>query len=215
MGKEKENSRMLGEIFQGIMDLPPEMLGPIKDLVNKLLEKSGKEWHQRLNKFLRKERYCADDFNLELISGGQLLTVDAVDGNAILADAYDVFDYIDPRFKKLGADEKGVATEETNVEVYTLGKIETFSQAFCPFSFDLRRLCLTQDQIKNFVEKYRSWFCVDGLQKLFLFESKFNYFVAIVSFIDGKLGVYPYRFAGRLIWFTSRNHRVVVPKLAY
>ena len=205
---------MLGALVRKIVDLPLGMLKVIYDLVEKLSGEAGQEWLAELKKFLRKEKcwtgIIAETF-LKLISGGESLTLDAVNGTETLVDAKDVFAHIDPDFKNWGADEKGPETGETAVDVYEMVKDATFSQMFRKLNVDARKLCLTQHQIKNFVKKHRNWLRTDGYATFFLFESKGNLFVAYVVFYsDGELGVRVYRFGNLSVWYAEYRPRVVV-----
>jgi len=205
---------MLGALVRKIVDLPLGMLKVIYDLVEKLSGEAGQEWLAELKKFLRKEKcwtgIIAETF-LKLISGGESLTLDAVNGTETLVDAKDVFAHIDPDFKNWGADEKGPETGETAVDVYEMVKDATFSQMFRKLNVDARKLCLTQHQIKNFVKKHRNWLRIDGYATFFLFESKGNLFVARVFFYsDDRLFVNVYRFEYLYVWHAGSGLRVVV-----
>ena len=90
---------------------------------------------------------------LKLISVEPLI-LDSADGEKFLAEAKDLFEYIDSGFRDWGADEKGPATK-TPVCVYEMAKDATFSQMFSLLSSDKSKLCLTQAQIIEFVKKYR------------------------------------------------------------
>jgi hypothetical protein len=210
---------MLGALMRKIMDLPLEMLGTIYDLVEKLSGEAGQEWLTELKKFLRKENCwtgVVKETILRLISGSESLVLDAVNGTEILANAEDVFTYIDSDFKNWGADEAGQATTETPAEVYEMEeKDATFSQIFGELSSDVKKLCFTQHQIKNFVKKYRNWLRTDGYATFFLFESKGRFFVARVAFLsDGGLRVNVDRFELGLVWLARHRLRFVVPQLA-
>ena len=205
---------MLGALVRKIVDLPLGMLKVIYDLVEKLSGEAGQEWLAELKKFLRKEKcwtgIIAETF-LKLISGGESLTLDAVNGTETLVDAKDVFAHIDPDFKNWGADEKGPETGETAVDVYEMVKDATFSQMFRKLNVDARKLCLTQHQIKNFVKKHRNCLRTDGYATFFLFESKGNLFVASVNFdSDDELSVDVDQFEYLDVWSAEDRHRVVV-----
>ena len=151
----------------------------------------------------------------KLISGNESLVLNSVDGKEILADAKDLFMYIDSDFKNYGADEKGLATGEIFVHVYGMTKDATFSQMFNSLSSDVKKLCLTQAQIKGFVKKYRHWLRADGYATFFLFESNSQLFVANVHVrSDGGLEVNVRRFEYSLVWRAECCLRVVVPQLA-
>ena len=153
---------------------------------------------------------------LKLISGGVSLTVDAVDGTEILANAKDVFPGgIDSDFINWGADEPGQPTDETPVDVYEMTKNSTYSQMFGSLSADVRKVCFTQAQIKNFAKKNYEWFRTDGYGTFFLFESKGHFFVADVDFRSrGKLYVFVSQFENSNVWGAGLRHRLVVPQLA-
>lgn len=152
---------------------------------------------------------------LKIISGDKSLVLDVVDGTEILAKVKEMFAYIDSDFRNWKADEKGPATEKTPVVVYEMVKDATFMQMFGSLSSDPRKLCLTQAQIKNFVQKYRDWLRVDGWATFFLFESHNNFFVAHVHVnSDGSLSVYVYRFGHSYVWRAGNRHQLVVPQLA-
>lgn len=150
---------------------------------------------------------------LELISDGETLFIDAVNGKEILADASDVFAYRDPDLKNWGADEKGLATESTPVRVYEMAKDATFLQMFGSLNADVKKLCLTQHQIKNFVKRHRNWLRTDGYGTFFLFESRSHFFFAHVYVYSGDgLDVYVDRFECSSVWDAEHRHRVVVPQ---
>ncbi len=152
---------------------------------------------------------------VRLISGDQILTIDAVDGTEILADAKDLFSYIDSDFINYNANEKGPATPETSVGVYELTQNATFSQMFGELNKDIKKLCLTQHQIKNFVKKYRKWLRAEGYGTFFLFESKGNFFVADARFDSrGDLSVYVDNLGDFAVGDADVRHRLVVPQLA-
>ncbi|HBR72000.1 MAG TPA: hypothetical protein DEA27_04355, partial [Candidatus Moranbacteria bacterium] len=152
---------------------------------------------------------------LRLISSGETLVIDDCDGTKILADADDIFSYIDSDLRNWGADESGPAIEKTPVQVYELEKNGKFSQIYGAHSSDLDRLCLTQHQIKKFVQKYRNWLRTEGYGTFFLFKSKGHFFVAYVYFYsDGKLCVLVHRLESGGVWSDGDRRRFVVPQLA-
>ncbi len=151
---------------------------------------------------------------LKLISGNEMLVLDSVDGTETLANATDVFFWIDADFKNWGTDEKGQATEKTPVAVYEMKKDATFSQMFSSISSDVRKLFLTQAQIKNFVKKFRNWLRTDGWATFFLFEANNKFFVAHVPVrTDGSLHVRVYRLEDSHVWDADDRRRLVVPQL--
>jgi hypothetical protein len=149
-----------------------------------------------------------------LISGGESIVIDPTDGREILADANDLFTYIDPDLRNWRADEPGRPTAETAVEVYEMKKDATFEQMFGFFGVDKRQLCLTQAQIKSFVRNHRQWLR-DGYGTFFPFESYGRFFVAYVLVLsDGRLEVYVFRLGYADVWGAGSRHRLVLPQLA-
>lgn len=166
-------------------------------------------------KIAQQVRGVESDF-LKLISGGESLILDPIDGSEVLAEADDVFVYIDPNFKNWNADEPCGPTSAVPVYVYEMKKDGIFSQLFGSISADvLRKSSLAQAQIKGFVKKYRNWLRTDGHATFFLFRSHNHFFVARVDVRSGarlSVGVHP--FVDSSIWHAEYRHRVVIPKLA-
>lgn len=151
---------------------------------------------------------------LKLISGGEHLVIDPVDGSEILAEAKDVFTYIDPDFQNWKVDEPGSATEEISACVYERVNDATFAQMFGSLSADVTRLCFSQAQIKSFVRKYRQLLQRNGYATFFLFRSHNQFFVAGVHIGSGsRLGAYVYRFGCSDFKGARGRHRMVVPQL--
>lgn len=152
---------------------------------------------------------------LNLISIGKTIKLDAVDGLETLANAKDVFLYIDSDLKNWDTDKKGPVTDKTPVQVYEMAKNANFAQMFGSLSPDLHKLLLTQAQIKNFARKHRNWLRTDGYATFFLFKENNHFFVAYMRVrSDGSLGVDVLRFEDSRVWHAGRCDRVVVPQLA-
>ncbi len=151
---------------------------------------------------------------LHLISNAPLV-LDPADGSELLAEANNVFAYIDPDFQNRGAGEPGPSTEQTKVCVYEMAKNATFVQMFDSLAPDTGKLCLTQAQIKQFVVQHRDRLQSDGFATFFLFKSHDHFFVADVSVRSGGgLRVYVRRFGHSRVWHAGSCPRVVVPQLA-
>lgn len=161
-----------------------------------------------------------NDF-LRLISGDESVVIDPTDGKEVLANADDLFDYIDSDFRNWRADEPGQPTGETPVEIYEMIGDATFTQMFGSLGADrripasMRKLCLTQAQIKGFVKKHRNWLRADGYGTFFPFVSYGQFFVARVDVSSGGgLRVCVLRLGHSGVWRAAGRHRVVVPQLA-
>lgn len=152
---------------------------------------------------------------LKLISGGENIVIDPTDGTEVLADANDVFDYIDGDFRNWEANEPGEATEEASVDVYELRWDTTFAQMFGLFSSDISTLCLSQSQIKGFCKKHREWLRSDDYGTFFLLKSHDNFLVAFVYvYSDGDLLVRVDKLENSQVWYVGDRRRVVVPQSA-
>ncbi|MCX6763789.1 MAG: hypothetical protein NTZ97_03620 [Candidatus Moranbacteria bacterium] len=158
---------------------------------------------------------------LKLISGSETIIIDECDGTETLADAKDVFAYIDSDFKNWGLDKKASATGKTPVQVFEMSEDATFRQMFNSFSTERKKLCLKQSQIKKFVKKHSKWLRTDGYATFFLFkkdetkDADDNFFVAYVHFYSGdKLEVNVNRFENDIVWSAEVRRRLVVPQLA-
>ncbi len=190
------------------------IVGEEKEIfVEKFLKPLGEEWLERQNA-TKTTKKIRNEF-LKLISGDESLVLDECDGTEILADASDVFAYIDSDFRKWNTDEKGPATDAAPVRVYEMTKDGIYTQMFGSLSLNVRKLCLTQAQIKGFVKKYRNWLRKDGGSTFFPFESNGEFFVASVDvYSDGRLRVDVYRFGFGSVWDAEGRYRVVALQLA-
>ena len=204
-------------IISNLVELVKKLGGSI-EMIYRLATPEGSETLEAIARIIVGGAAKVQSQFLKLISGAVSLTVDAVDGTEILADAKDMFlAGIDSDFINWGADEPGRPTAETSVDVYEMQqeKDATFSQMFGDLSSDVRRLCLTQHQIKNFVKKHRNWLRTEGYATFFLFESKGHFFVASVDVHSGgRLYVSVRLFGSAHVWDAELRRRLVVPKLA-
>ncbi len=211
--------KVTGELYESLT-------GQLFEIGRQLRQKNGYPFNPEiLHRHLQKAiegRFDADaetaswkknEF-LHLISCGENLIIDNCDGSEILADASDVFTWIDSDLRNWDADEKGQATENIPVQVYELEKDGKYPQIYSAHSSDLDMLCLTQHQIKKFVQKYQNWLQTDGYATFFLFKSNSYYFVAFVYFRShGRLGVGVYRPGYGHTWDAGNRHRFVLPQL--
>lgn len=172
---------MLGALIRKIVDLPLDTIRVLCDLVEKLSGEASQQWLTELKSFLRKENCwtgVVKETVLRLISGGEELILDAVNGSVMLFGAKDVFAWSDPDFENWGANEPGQATVETPIEVHEMVKDATFAQMFGELNADVGKLCLTQHQIENFARKHRNWLRTGGYGTFFLFKANGHFFVA-------------------------------------
>ncbi|MEA3449898.1 MAG: hypothetical protein U9Q85_02875 [Patescibacteria group bacterium] len=159
-----------------------------------------------------------DKLFLRLISD-ESLAVKATDKKRIIAEANDVFKWVDPDFKNWGADEVGSETDKIPTYMYEMEKNGKFQELFGSIG-DIKKICFTQEQIISFVEK-RNRFWTDRYAIFFLFRSKNTnfentplgeFFVACVSMVSVGLYVYVRQLQDSYVWDSGRRHRVVVPQ---
>lgn len=151
---------------------------------------------------------------LKNISEGKNIVIAPTDGKKTIAQAKNVFDYIDSDFSNWDTDVTGEKKEETPVSVHEMAEDANFSQMFNSISSDLKKLCLTQDQIISFVENHKNWLHPEGYANFFLFEANNEFFVARVFLnSDGELDVGVIRFEDSRVWRAGSRYRVVVPQL--
>ena len=151
---------------------------------------------------------------LKLLSANEKLTIEALDGQATIADAKDVFKaYIDPDFIDWGFSQPGLATGETSLNVYEMTGEGTFVKIFTEITPDLDKIIMTQAQIIRFCEKYPNWLRQEGLATFFLTKKNNEYFVADVHVFSDGLGVRVYRLEDDRVWHGEARYRVVFPQL--
>jgi hypothetical protein len=148
---------------------------------------------------------------LKLISGDEPLVLDSDDGQETLAQATDVFRYIDSNFKLLRCDVAAPPTKETAVQVYEMLRNSSFQELFGGFGVALDSLALTQAQIKQFAKLYPNWLKKGGNGTFFLFKVGNEFFVAAAYFFsDGRLGVRVRGLTLERVFRAQKRHRLVV-----
>lgn len=152
---------------------------------------------------------------LKLISGGQSLFLDECDGQQTIADSKNVFYSIDWDFKNHGANKKGAKTPKTPIEIHEQIKNGKFTQIFGSINSDLNKLCLTQSQILNFIQKHKNWLNTNGNVKGTFFlckRSNGKFFVACVNVDSDGLDTRVYRFYCSLTCFAEYRGWFVFPQ---
>lgn len=151
--------------------------------------------------------------HLKLISADESLAVALSDGRKTIAQATDVFGYVDSNFKCSGCDVPGPPTGATPVRVYEMTRDGTFKELFGDFGVEIDRLAFTQAQILQFVQHHPHWLKRGGNGTFFLFKSGGEFFVAAVYlFADGRVGVRLRRFSLERVFRAKKRHRLVVPQ---
>jgi hypothetical protein len=201
-------------IISGLAGIVKKHGGTMKDIY-RLATPDGSETLEEIARIIVGGADKTKSEYLKLISGNEELILDAVDGSETLAGAKDIFVWVDPDLRNWNTDNKGPATGKTPVtpvQVYEIVKDVAYAQMFGSLSSDdLRKLCLTQHQIENFVRKYRNWLRTDGYATFFLFKSNNEFFVAHVYVDPDGLRVYVRRFEDSHVWHADYRRRLVVP----
>ncbi len=151
---------------------------------------------------------------LRLISGGEKIMIEALDGKAYISDAKKTFkSYIDGDFKNWGLNQSGPATAETLLDVSEMTSDGTFVQIFTGITPDLEKLVMTQAQIIRFCEKHPTWLRQEGYATFFLTKVNGEYFVVHVRVYSDGLDVYVRRLGHDYVWYGGYRRRVVSPQL--
>lgn len=153
---------------------------------------------------------------LRLISGWTKLTLPARSGKRTIAKAKRMFlpGHIHSDFVDYGLDVRGVATLETDVQVYELVRDGEFTDICNGVGVDLDKLVLTQDQILTFLETCHDWLRTYGPETFFITKNgKMFFVVGVVDDVPG-ISIYPVNLFYRGIWHGSRSHRFVFPQLS-
>lgn len=217
--KEVEAIASAMGVFMAIISALVELvkkIGGTMENIYRLATPEGSETLEAIARIIVGGAEKTQNAFLRLISGGETLILDERNGSEVIPGSEDMFKAgIDSDFVRWEANQKGRATGKTPVDVHEMKGDGTFAQLFGSLNADVRKLCFTQHQIKNFIRKYRNWLRKDGYATFFLFESNGNFFVARVDVnSDGKLDVNVYRFEHDDVWDAGYHLRIVVPQLA-
>jgi len=159
--------------------------------------------------------------SLKLISGKEKIMIEALDGQATIANAKDTFkSYLDANFENWGLNTSGPATPETLLDVHEMIEDANFTQIFTGLNTDLDKLVLTQAQIIRFCAKHPTWLRQEGHATFFLIKKDMskpaiadNLFVVSVHVDSDGLRVSVHRFERARVWDAGYRHRLVVPQL--
>ena len=142
------------------------------------------------------------------------IVIKASDGKKTLYDAKDVFARRNSAFIDLKLNNKGQATPDTKVEIYELIADATFRQMFNSLTSNWDKLVLTQNQIRDFVQEYRSKLHIDGFGAFFLLKENNEYLIADVYFRwSDKIIVDVIRLGSPDAWLAHDKYRLVAPQL--
>jgi len=151
---------------------------------------------------------------LRLISGGEKLMIESLDGKATIANAKGTFPSgIDSDFKNWKLNNAGQATGEVLMDVHEMTGDGTFVQIFSAITPDLEKIVMSQHQVIRFCEKYPTWLRQDGYGTFFLIKENGEYFVVNVRVLSDGLNANVNRLADDNVWHGEFRHRVVAPQL--
>ncbi len=152
---------------------------------------------------------------LRLISGGQKITLRALDGTrTIFNDLSGSTWKIDDDFEELGLNKPSQATKVTDIEIYEMKVDAKFKKIFNSFLCDLSKLVLTQDQIIEFCQTDRIWFKQGCATYFLISDDQKNFFVVGVHANRG-LYIVVHRLEEdkeSFILFATNPNRFVVPQ---
>ena len=183
------------------------------DRVQAVIGKPGVIFQFIHNLFAEDEKTKKNPSNLQLISGGEKIMIEALDGKACLFDAKKTFkSSIDGDSQNWGFNQSGPATTETLLDVSEMTSDGTFVQIFTGVTPDLEKLVMTQAQIIRFCEKYPFWLRQEGYATFFLTKVGEEYFVVHVRVGSGGLHVGWNLLRSDHVWDGATRRRVVYPR---
>jgi len=184
------------------------------DRVQAVIGKPGVIFQLIHNLFAEDGKIKKNPSIIQLISGGEKLMIEALNGKAYISDAKKTFkSFIDSNFKNWGLNHSGQATAETLLDVSEMIGDGTFVQIFTGITPDLDKIVMTQAQIIRFCEKHPTWLRQEGYATFFLTKVNGEYFVVDVRVYSDGLNVYVSRLESGHVWHGEYRHRVVVPQL--
>jgi hypothetical protein len=148
---------------------------------------------------------------LRLLSGNKPLVLRPTNGQETLAQATEVFRYIDRNFEHWNCNTAGLPTKETVVQVYEMVRDSTLQEMFGSFDIPIDFLALTQAQIKQFARLYSNWLKRGGNGTFFLFKVGSGFFVSAVYFFsDCRIGVRVRGLTLERVFRAQKRHRLAV-----
>lgn len=143
------------------------------------------------------------------------LALPATTGIRTIVSAKTLFTgYLDKDCMNRGLDVPAFSTPMCLVEVHEMKKGGTFADMFGEFGRTLDDLCLTQDQIVSFVERYFESLGLAGYTMYFLFKKGDEFFVALLDwYAVDNVKMLVGCLADDRVWDAESLNRFVVPQL--
>ncbi|MGC9611065.1 MAG: hypothetical protein ABSE68_02505 [Minisyncoccia bacterium] len=140
---------------------------------------------------------------------GEPVVLRAANGMEVIANAEDVFSVIDTDFKECST-EFGPGRKETPVQVCEVVKDSPFERVFTSLSSDLKKICLTQHQIKMFCREYAERLRGDEYGTYILFETVRGLSVAtILAYPKGPSGIFGRNFSLKIFKRYLKDERSI------
>ncbi len=183
-------------IYNWIMKIVKKIY--VRDLTNKFIKSQSLEYVSRGD--IKKV--------LEKIKEG--LDIEPCDGLKTIANAQDIFSYIDQKFKSWDLDKPSENTAETKADVYELVGSAHFQRMIEELNLDPNDIYFSQDQILYFIQNHREYLSHSWYTFFLLKRDDDEFFVACVLLDNGKLKVGVDRFDYEGVFDANAHPRIVV-----
>lgn len=215
----------------GLIGATIERVKNENSLFGSALKKLVNSTEEELDDFLKRQieknevKPKTNEGILRLISGGQTLTLKALDGSRLICKAKKTFkSFLNADFVNWEINKPGIATPETTIDVHAMIANGTFLDIFRSLPGTWNQKCLSQDQVIEFCESLHDWLRQGGNATFFLIKKdenkpidennpEDNLVVVRVRVYPGGLYVRVYRLGHDGVWYGGDRHRVVSPQL--
>lgn len=137
---------------------------------------------------------------LKLISGGDVLKIKALEGSRTIESSENIFRHVFSDFLDSNTNESTKKTDEVEVLVYEVLKDASIYKMFDSLNRNFEQMCITQDQILEFIDKYKEYKIPNDKHVIyhFLFKANDKVFVSQICVGLDDLSSYPKWFDGLL-----------------
>jgi hypothetical protein len=146
---------------------------------------------------------------LEEVFLKQKLGLPATDGSVNLKNSGLFGKCLDPDYINWDLNKKQKATKAQGIKAYRLMADVRFKKMFAFFNKNIDELCLTQNQIVDYCEKYKNH--LKSCRSVFVpFKENREYFIANVYLVDEKYCASIFPLNDYFNWLKSFNHLLIV-----